>query len=761
MITVKNMYSLENTTFGGSYGFAMLSIILSISIMSVSMLSFLSKINIGTKEVKHLSKKIQRQNIELAVGKLMDSEKCTCHFDPTQNTNISSTSLGINTSTSEDIPLGALRTGCDFSLTNNILIQDGSSLGKGLVVDKVKVSNIRSEEGSSENFLGDLTITYANEGRPEAFRPSVIPITFSVDSSSGSSENRPVKNCESLSNRMTTPPSFPCHLADTEAGAMDDTELGSMAEGRTLLGCGGAVDENRSGSTTSFGFRAGKSSASHMGSTYFGYEAGMTHNNIYSTMVGYRAGKMSIHLRRSNLIGYRAGENTKWGQNFHFIGAEAGLNTFTRVNNIFIGASAGRNNRRGMYNIFLGYEAGRDGPAADDNIFIGYRAGLSNVGYRNTFIGSQAGEANTSGGDSVVIGYRAGYENPFISKSVLLGSFAGRESDGGQHSVFVGYLSGRKNRGDYNTFVGNYTGTKNVEGYENVFVGHRAGDSNIIGSKNTFIGELGGSKNESGSYNTFIGRWAGYNNITGSSNTMIGFQAGYLNEGGSHNIFIGTDVGDISYANTDSKFVMGNTYTRTWVEGDMTSTGNLYVNDQQVVVTSSRFLKKNIRPVTQFRKYLDDLLKTSLFTYQYKSSRNQPNKTRMGVISEELPQNLKIQMTEGLPHPDWPTVYGSFWASLKALHGIKKELEEQFLLKYQDFLFKVRSIKKKQLQVNEVWIQHKKEMSSIKSQFRQIHREMEQIQKDILKTKNKFDEDWQDLIARLSRTPLDGCCASE
>ncbi len=747
LVDTKSTNKSINKNICGSYGFAIPSILLSISMMSISMLSFLSKVNMGNQESEYLSHQTQRQSIEFAVKKIIESNICTCHFDSTQNTNISSASLKINTISLEDIPLEAIRTGCDFNSADNILIQEGESLEDGLVIDTIKVSNMSPKEGSNKVVLGDIIIGYTSEGNTRNLHPSAIPVSFTIDPNSGSNESRPIKECkvpDDDNDDESSPSGFPCYFADTETDW----------RGRTLFGCGISINENQSRFTTSFGFGAGKSSGSsnsNMGNTYFGYEAGMNHQSSESTMIGYRAGKMSVNLKRSNLIGYQAGGNVISGQDLHFIGAEAGLETLRGNSNIFIGASAGRQNLVGNKNIFLGYEAGRNGTTTHENIFIGYRAGFSNTKNRNVFIGSQAGEANVLGEDSVVIGYRAGYKNPLINKSVFVGTLSGSESNGGDRSVFIGYSSGQKNEGNYNTFIGNYTGVENTDGEENVFVGHRSGESNSSGSKNTFLGYLAGHNNISGLSNTAIGWKAGYNNTTGSFNTMIGYRAGYYSTG-SHNIFIGTNAGDdeVSYSNTNSKFVLGNTDAKNWLKGDMTPTGNLYVNDQQVVMASSRFLKKNIHPVVQFRKYLNDLLKTPLFTYQYKSPRNQPHKTRIGVISEELPQNLKIQTKSGLPHPDWPTVYGSFWASLKALHEIKKELKEQFLSKYKGFLSELQSIKKKQLQAIKIWTHHKKEIASTKSQLRQIHLEIEQIQREILKITKKFDEDWKNLAVRLS-----------
>ena len=80
---------------------------------------------------------------------------------------------------------------------------------------------------------------------------------------------------------------------------------------------------------------------------------------------------------------------------------------------------------------------------------------------------------------------------------------------------------------------------------------------------------------------------------------------------------------------------------------------------------SSRVLKKNIKVFTNFEKAYQDIKKTPLFTYEYKE--DHPNESRIGIISEELPGHLQIKDKGSPSIPDWPSVYGTFWAAIKAL----------------------------------------------------------------------------------------------
>ena len=222
---------------------------------------------------------------------------------------------------------------------------------------------------------------------------------------------------------------------------------------------------------------------------------------------------------------------------------------------------------------------------------------------------------------------------------------------------------------------------------------------------NTYIGFRAGYKNQSGADNTFIGYYAGYDNKQ-NRNTFIGAHAGEVNTG-DNNIFIGRDVGastaDINLSNT---FKLGNEATPEWLSGEMTSTGVLSINGTPVVTSSSRALKKNIRILTstELRPSLEAIVRTPLFTYQYKNKADLPNKTRMGVIAEELPDHLQIRVEGRLPRPDWPSIYGTLWAAIQVLYRDLIQLKETLLTKIEDlkngvwFLFqRNRSVVKKSL----------------------------------------------------------------
>ena len=68
-----------------------------------------------------------------------------------------------------------------------------------------------------------------------------------------------------------------------------------------------------------------------------------------------------------------------------------------------------------------------------------------------------------------------------------------------------------------------------------------------------------------------------------------------------------------------------------------------------------------------YTEILESLLKTPLFTYEYKE--DYPEKERLGVIAEDLPESLKLPGEPGDPvKPDWVSIQGYLWSGIKALH---------------------------------------------------------------------------------------------
>ena len=718
-----------------SSGFALLSVLMASAIIGLTTLSLLSALNIGVKQIKQSEESLSVNNARPIIEKLMTVENCSCHFDPSQNTSTRD-SLSINTLASDEIDLGVLRTGCDFSSDNNIVLKPGKEIGGGLTVSEVKVSDIQANSGSTEHYSGNLIVTYDTDSQL-AYKPTSIPLHFIINPTEGTSSTRPITSCWSDSYGLS--PSLCYAFGD------------SSNRQYTLIGCGGTSEPTSFG-RTAFGFQAGSPRNSNSFNTYFGYKAGSYHAGEKSTFIGYMAGHFSQDNTGNIFVGFQSGKNVTTGGNLTFIGSDSGSNTTIGDDNVFLGYKSGEANVKGEQNVYIGSQAGRSGMNAMDNVFIGYQSGMSNVnGSQNVFLGSQAGLSSEGGSHSVVIGFKAGTDNTEIQESVMIGTSAGASSQEGIHSIMIGFSAGYNNEGNENTFIGYNSGLNSASGNQNTFVGFNSGVHTQAGG-NTFVGAITGLRNATGSKNVFIGHGAGGPTSTGSYNTMVGNIAGGRNISGNYNVFIGEEAAnDDRYARLNNQFAVGNRFNKTWLTGDITSSGNLYVNGQQVIVNSSRFLKKNIQPFTDVNKALKDILDTPLFTYQYKNKMNHPEKIRMGLLAEDLPEHLRIQQKE-LPHPDWPSIYGTFWAGIKSLYAMIEHFQKKILSEISFLTSRIHKFQSEQTKFVKDFIEAKKEFLEIKSKLKQVNSEIKQIEKEILVTKRNHLNKWNHWVE--SRSPF-------
>ena len=264
-------------------------------------------------------------------------------------------------------------------------------------------------------------------------------------------------------------------------------------------------------------------------------------------------------------------------------------------------------------------------------------------------------------------------ENSNFTNAVL-GKNAGKEK--GKENVFIGFGTGKNTGG---------------AGMQNVFIGHHTGHLNTTGKKNVFIGKGAGHNNKTGEENIFIGQRAGQSLTNKDGNIFIGNEAGQ-NTHGEGNIFIGNEAGQ-GNSHDSNRFVVGTSGTpakRNWLKGEI-GTDDFTINNKQVCfrsssggtsncsnhIHSSKTLKKKIKPFKDFKKAMDDILKTPLFTYQYKDKDSYPKKKRMGVIAEELPKHLQLKDKNQPPQPDWPSIYGTFWGAIKALYEISQDKNKE------------------------------------------------------------------------------------
>ncbi len=448
-----------------------------------------------------------------------------------------------------------------------------------------------------------------------------------------------------------------------------------------------------------------------------------------NNFLGYQAGRSNTSGSYNTFIGYQAGLYNTTGLANIFIGDIAGRANTTGRANVFLGRGAGLKNTTGQDNVFLGNRAGMSNVSGKSSNYIGRRAGyFSKEGNYNNFLGYEAGYTNNAVDTSIPV--IASHPIPGLPVPVLdssnnsfLGYQAGRSNTSGSYNTFIGYQAGLYNTtGLANIFIGDIAGRANTTGRANVFLGRGAGFKNTTGQDNVFIGNRAGRYSTVGNDNVYLGRRAGGNSTTGNNNVFLGYEAGFSNTTGNTNLFLGYQVksGPGISATADSQLNIGNlilgklntsapssgpsipSTPGAVIHGTLDVAKKLTVHTGGLEVSgginlssgvfscggsicpsmpghthpyspsghshgtsSSRVYKKNIKKFKNFERAYKDIKKTPLFTYEYKE--DHPNKSRMGFISEELPNYLQI-IDKGQPSmPDMPSIYGTFWASIKAL----------------------------------------------------------------------------------------------
>ena len=462
-----------------------------------------------------------------------------------------------------------------------------------------------------------------------------------------------------------------------------------------------------------------------------------------------------IQSNKTTAFGVNAGPSAGQGEHSVFIGYNTGTQT---------------NDKNAINNTFLGYQAGRDNTKGGNNIFLGYNAGLKNIeGSRNTFIGSNAGKSITKGSQNTFIGYGAGenynepdwYKNP--TNNTFLGHSAGSSITTGNHNIFLGGSAGRDITTGYsNLMIGNWAGAKANSGSRNIFIGHDAGRT-TVGNDNIFIGFEAGDNGLYNSVNKFFIVGVGNDN-KGKGPNKADWIVGRI---GTDNIWVNDPANALS--NSPGKRICledGTNCPATASAGTPAHTHAI----------SSRTLKKNIKPFKNFKQPLKDLLITPLFTYQYKDKNHHPEKRRMGIISEELPEHLQIKVKDKPSFPDWPSIYGSFWAGIKALHKMFEDLQQEFsqgmkqlktevFLKFKNLDSQIVSLKNKLEKLIKEFTQfrteftnNKKQQNEEQKQLIQTKKELEILKEELKETKTKWNQTDLKLIEtnkELSKTKQD------
>ncbi len=141
-------------------------------------------------------------------------------------------------------------------------------------------------------------------------------------------------------------------------------------------------------------------------------------------------------------------------------------------------------------------------------------------------------------------------------------------------------------------------------------------------------------------------------------------------------------------------------------------------------------------------KALKDILETPLFTYYFKDKNNFPKKKRMGVIAEDLPKNLQLK---GKPiAPDWPSIYGTLWAGIKALHSkiesFKKDVLSKFKTLNSTIEAKFKALSKTDDQFKKELAGTNKELANTKQELKSANEKIDSLSKELKELKSSFEK---------------------
>ncbi len=408
----------------------------------------------------------------------------------------------------------------------------------------------------------------------------------------------------------------------------------------------------------------------------------------------------------------------------------------------------------GSFNTFIGYEAGKEIelhqyiPPIEHNTVIGYQAGKGFIGGKNTLIGSQANGNRKphaphyiyhEGEENVVIGYRAitdgshnvaiGNEAGASGASVAIGS--GASAAGGSIAIGGGVSAGSSPLGHSGINIGNMIyGTENTK-----LEKHR----HLYG-RETSLTPAGPGVTVSGAFRVCeFTENTKNNNCSGISPDGGNRLVGNLKVSGNLEVCAKTeDTEDAEDNKCNNISPEGNRLnSRLDVHGIIRECNSKGTYCNRVTAASSRTFKKNIKLFKKTELALQDILNTPLFTFEYKDEH--PDKSRMGVIAEELPNNL--QLKEKPVRPDWPSIYGTMWAGIKALYkqfsDFKKAVNnktEQLHKTFQDIKGELAGFRK------EVWLKFKtliKEFAEFKTD---TQTKLSDTQNKLSDTQNKLSD---------------------
>ena len=203
-------------------------------IVGITMAAAVSMIGYQYKELTHIKEQLASHSLKyLLLQNIKDLARCSCHFTQS-NMDANGDSLGpftIDTTTDDgdsynEINLGSIRSGCDFSSINNVIIKNGDRLpGTSVEVEGI-VAKVSGPTGEVNEFLATITVSYKQKPGSRLLRSIEIPTILSIDTAQGDDGIHPIKSC-GPQQQMTTSP---------HSNTIIVTNFGSVVCGKDIRG---------------------------------------------------------------------------------------------------------------------------------------------------------------------------------------------------------------------------------------------------------------------------------------------------------------------------------------------------------------------------------------------------------------------------------------------------------------------------------------------------------------------------------------------
>ena len=563
----------------------------------------------------------------------------------------------------------------------------------------IKIQQIKYEPvGTPPVTQGKVHVHFSISDDPQETLTTPLSLTFDIDLNSVDA-SRKIEECSVAGASVTGTPttlSVGCRKVIQE---------------QSLVGCGGTED-NTDTKGTAFGYKAGQKNVGS-GNTFFGYETG----------------KENTKGMENSFFGYNAGENnfinsvTDEGGSFNtFLGYEAGKDNIDGFHNIAIGSGAiTAPSGKDTLNIGNLIEGTVLWTPRDQTKYPPANPALPEVTLKgqveieppltpSSFITaitepslSITGEVWVTQRNSPAPEFKMSTEGTAVNPSL---TFITDRLKVDKSSAGAFTLSMEDTTADPKVKLNAHLDVKGPSGASDFALSVRGGmaikgrsitsdllQTTVSGANpglwNITNGNLaveGGGSNKTSYFhsslniekNLTVDETGTFQNITVKENQTLN---------GSLNITTEADLAttDLTSGYTISNATMGN-FTITSLNANSHSHSHNHagryalathprnpsfpacVNRCVPCVPSSRTLKRNIKPFQDYEKSLENILNTPVFTWKYKKDKGDlSEKIRRGVISEELPKDLQILEKDKPSTPDWPSIYGTLWAGIKAL----------------------------------------------------------------------------------------------